>query len=191
MLGTIIGSCELTSLGQNNLFAHDHSILRTREIFAQLVKKKRWHAFIKLCVLWYVTFQWPGRAASFESQGSCPSPKPAQTPWRSQVEWQHHRCEERDVWVELRRRCVAYESLVSLLWKLKLFQHIFFFTLYISENKVVLELFLFFKCSTELAMHSTDCNSIHAFIFHWSDWDFTERLYLHIDHMDDRPHCET
>ncbi|XP_056133109.1 synaptotagmin-10 isoform X2 [Lampris incognitus] len=29
---------------------------------------------------WHVLGEWPGRAASFESQGSCPSPKPPQTP---------------------------------------------------------------------------------------------------------------
>lgn len=35
--------------------------------------------------------QWPGRAASFESQGSCPSPKPPLTPSCSQAEWWHCR----------------------------------------------------------------------------------------------------
>ncbi|KAL3048259.1 synaptotagmin-10 [Trematomus bernacchii] len=29
---------------------------------------------------WHALGEWPGRAASFESQGSCPSPKPPQTP---------------------------------------------------------------------------------------------------------------
>ncbi|XP_017551345.1 synaptotagmin-10 isoform X1 [Pygocentrus nattereri] len=29
---------------------------------------------------WHALCEWPGRASSFESQGSCPSPKPAQTP---------------------------------------------------------------------------------------------------------------
>lgn len=43
------------------------------------------------------TFQWPGRAASFESQASCPSPKPPQTPWWSQLECQHHLCKKPDV----------------------------------------------------------------------------------------------
>ncbi|XP_016413055.1 synaptotagmin-10-like isoform X1 [Sinocyclocheilus rhinocerous] len=29
---------------------------------------------------WHALCEWPGRASSFESQGSCPSPKPPQTP---------------------------------------------------------------------------------------------------------------
>lgn len=29
---------------------------------------------------WHALGEWPGRATSFESQGSCPSPKPPQTP---------------------------------------------------------------------------------------------------------------
>lgn len=65
--------------------------------------------------LWYFTLQWPGRAASFESQGSCPSPKPPQTPWCSQVEWWHY------LWKKPHVCCwevaLPNESFVSMLYE--------------------------------------------------------------------------
>ncbi|XP_055761662.1 synaptotagmin-10-like isoform X2 [Salvelinus fontinalis] len=39
-----------------------------------------WHALGEVEDCSFFSLKWPGRATSFESQGSCPSPKPPQTP---------------------------------------------------------------------------------------------------------------
>lgn len=139
--------------------------------------------------LWYFTLQWPGRAASFESQGSCPSPKPPQTPWCSQVEWWHY------LWKKPHVCCwevaLPNESFVSMLY-----EHSFWHVSY----KFALKQFFFIhvnsselECFTELTMHSTHCHSIQEFVFHTSALKFSEWLYLpdiYTDHMNGRPHSK-
>lgn len=108
------------------------------------------------CVLWYFTLQWPGRAASFESQGSCPSPKPPQTPWWSQVEWEHHLCKE------ARHSFRVAESLVSMLYE-NSSQHVYMFI----KNKVVLKWFLFIHLTSgpSSALQSWLCTALSVIQF--------------------------
>lgn len=114
------------------------------------------------CVLWYFTLQWPGRAASFESQGSCPSPKPPQTPWRSQVERWHHLCKKADVCIELLGSRVAYQSLVSMLYE-NPSQRVSYMFL-----QVVLKLFLFIHSSSSSALQRWLCTAFTVIQFKFS-----------------------
>lgn len=128
-----------------------------------------------LLVLWCFTFQWPGRAASFESQGSCPSPKPPHTPWWSQVECQHHLCKKPDAC--LPTSYVAYHP----------FERIEFMFLCLYGNCIYSFECKFFKCSTEMAMHSTHSHS--KFVFRTCALE-TYLTNIYTDHMNGRPHCK-
>ncbi len=140
------------------------------------------HNLLLLLVLLFcdVTLQWPGRAASFESQASCPSPKPPQTPWGSQVEWWHHTCKKKKqtktcLFRVAGKFCCLWIYCEHVVWN---FSYMFIQVFCVEIVSLRSFEFQFLKCSTELAMHSTHCHSVQDLVFHSSALKFLERLYL-------------
>lgn len=159
-------------------FAYDHSRYWRLGQSARIRHSK---AMVLCHLLWYSTLQWPGRAASFESQGSCPSPKP-QTPWWSQVVMTPPQKETKCLFGVARKwkLCCLWIICEHFLWKF-IPTHFLCDCAYVCVSIYSFK-FLFVECSTELAMHSTHCQ-FYTYALKFSD--------IHTNNMNSRPRCKT